>query len=693
MRISKNIAISFFIFFFTGELLQADPVNKINLGFESGNFDGWRGYTWIYRTDSPDRSTPKVEGIVDGRHTIMNDQFGYDPNTGGKLKLIPNGYKHSAKLGSTHKFGQQQSLSYTLTVDSTNALLIYKFAIVLQDPTFGHLPYEEPRFMVTLYDESGNIIPDCSNYDIYASDARIEGFQTYFPNGENSEAILWRDWTTVGTNLMPYYGKTITIEFVAADCTHENHYGYGYFVVDCMPLEIRIDYCDDDVTAVLSAPSGFYEYIWKDIDGNVIDNVQDLFIPNPVEGEVYSCFIKSEAGCSFAIPTVIARYVQDADFTSDLIDCESNSVQLTNLSTHNRGELMYLWDFGDGNTSREKDPVYTFKTSGMHRVALILFNPPSGCIDTIYQDVESFSSKMVGFTGETTYCPDSKTNLAAYGAFRYEWSTGSVSDKFEYGAPGGDFWLLGFSSGICISDSIHFKISEDPEWNISIMGNKNFCHGSNSVLVAEGAVSYLWNTGEKTDSVIISSGGTYHVTGHNQRGCKKEITLDVTEIPLPKFDFSLSPNSINIRHNLVEGSAFSNEDLSYQWNIGNGTVINGSKLSNYFEIPNQLNKIKVEVTAINEFGCVAKKYNYIGIDVYVPNVFTPNNDGINDIFMPGINLKIVDRSGILIYNGSEGWDGYYKGVLADPDTYFYVVNYTDVALEDRIQKGYVTLIR
>ncbi|HKI89179.1 MAG TPA: hypothetical protein VKA38_09135, partial [Draconibacterium sp.] len=162
----------------------------------------------------------------------MSDQTAYDANTGGKLKIIPDGYKYSAKLGTTTKGGLHQSLSYTMKVDSSNALLVWKFAVVLMDPLRNHQKFEEPRFTITLLDEKGDTIPDCSNYDVYASDARISGFQTYYPPGSD-EPIVWRDWTTVGANLLPYYGQTVTIEFMSADCTHKGHYGYGYFVLDC----------------------------------------------------------------------------------------------------------------------------------------------------------------------------------------------------------------------------------------------------------------------------------------------------------------------------------------------------------------------------------------------------------------------------------------------------------------------------
>ena len=693
MKFFKSIVLAFSVFLLSNYWLKADPINIINLGFENGDFSGWTGYTWIYRTDNPSLSTSKVKGIVNGRQTIMSDQTAYDANTGGKLKIIPDGYKYSAKLGTTTKGGLHQSLSYTMKVDSSNALLVWKFAVVLMDPLRNHQKFEEPRFTITLLDEKGDTIPDCSNYDVYASDARISGFQTYYPPGSD-EPIVWRDWTTVGANLLPYYGQTVTIEFMSADCTHKGHYGYGYFVLDCMPLRITIDYCNSDSEATLSAPSGFSSYLWKDASGNVVDSKQDFLIDDPKEGETFYCEMESETSCSVTLSSEIARYEQQAEFTSRMLDCFSNEVQFTNLSTHTRGTLSYLWDFGDGNTSAEKDPVYKFETSGIHRVGLILYNPPSGCTDTLYKDVESFSPPLVGFEGNTTYCPDSDTKLTAYGAFSYEWSTGDTTDAITFGPPGGNYWFLGHSSEGCVSDTIHFTISEEPDWPFSIVGDTFLCQGTTGKLLAVGAVDYSWNTGDTSDSILVFTGGDYRVTGKNERGCSKETAVTVVEEPFPDFDFTLSTHSINKRHNSVECSVTSKDDnLSYEWDMGDGTTSNESGLIHYYTETTKLITYNVNITVTNEYGCSITKSTFVNVDIFVPNVFTPNNDGVNDLFMPGYNLKIFNRHGIVLYNGQDGWDGYYKGRALDPDTYFYVLNYIDANQKNRVKTGYVTLER
>jgi gliding motility-associated-like protein len=84
------------------------------------------------------------------------------------------------------------------------------------------------------------------------------------------------------------------------------------------------------------------------------------------------------------------------------------------------------------------------------------------------------------------------------------------------------------------------------------------------------------------------------------------------------------------------------------------------------------------------------------MEPFVPNVFTPNGDGHNDYFMPNYEMQVFDRNGMLLYSGtinSKGWDGTYNGEKMDPDTYFYILHYTDYKGQTQTKKGYITLIR
>jgi gliding motility-associated-like protein len=61
--------------------------------------------------------------------------------------------------------------------------------------------------------------------------------------------------------------------------------------------------------------------------------------------------------------------------------------------------------------------------------------------------------------------------------------------------------------------------------------------------------------------------------------------------------------------------------------------------------------------------------------------------------MSGYQQKVFDRNGIVLYNGESGWDGLYNGANVDPDTYFYILNYLNAYGEERVRRGFVTLVR
>ncbi len=663
-----------------------------NLGFELGDFTNWTGYTWIYRTDYPAYSTSKVQGIIYGRQTIMTDTTAYDANTGGKLKKIPPGSRYSARLGDAVTGGLEESLSYTITVDSTNALLLWKFAVVLQNPLSGHEKQEEPRFKVTLLDQYGNTIPDCSNYDVYASDASINGFQTYYKSSNNP--IMWRDWTSVGANLMPYYGQTITIEFMAADCTHQNHFGYAYFVAECDPLNIKVDFCTGDSVAKLIAPDGFASYRWFNSAGDTIATDQILEVNNPSEGANYSCRMVSATGCSLTLNSTIYRYEPNADFSHDLVDCNklNNTVQFSNLYGTSNGTLEYDWNFGDGSTSTEKDPTHVFTTSGMHPVTLVVSNPPSVCKDSMTKQVETFYPPLIGISGDSTYCPGSTTTLKGYGAYRYLWSNGSTADSIEVGKDT-TVWLIGYSSMGCYTDTIRYKVHQEPDWQLTLDGNSIFCEGDATTLSATGAVSYLWNTGETSSSITTNKSGIYSVTGTNTHGCKKTISINVTQDPLPNSGFSVSALTVDKRHNQLNCSSTNQTGVNYLWNMGDSITETGANISHTYNVSNSVKDYTITLTATNENGCVSSSSKTIDVVPFIPNVFTPNGDGVNEVFVPGLHVQIFDRYGLKLYDGTTGWDGTYNGQKADNDTYFYLINYTDKNNNEQILKGYLTLKR
>ncbi len=681
--------------------IYAQVNNCANLNFANGNFDNWTGYTWKYSWEHPEVNSLPVEGLVSPRHKIMTDITAYDENTNFQLKKIPYGYQYSARLGDIIPAGcntlnpscWNQSLRYDIDVSESNNLLILKYALVLEYAS-GHdnsADIYEPRFYLTLFDSNGDTIDDCANYIVYASNESINGFT--FITSDAGDQVMWRDWTTVGVDLDAYRGQTVTVEFVTADCAETCHFGYGYFVAECQPRDISVKDCGEDTIAVLKAPPGFESYTWRDDSDKTIDTLQVMILEDFMEGTKYSCDMVSETGCELTLSSTPYNYNPKAAFGDSIVDCITNEVQFMDSSTTNRGNLVYLWDYHDGEFSYEGSHKYAFETSGMHSVTLVVISPESGCSDTLTKDVESFAKPLVGISGDSTYCPGGTATIEPYGAYRYEWNTGIDVDSMVIGAPGGDFWMLGYSSTNCISDTIKWSIIEEPYWEVNITGDTVVCEGEPIELTGQGAVSYLWNTGDTSQSITVDTNTVLTVQGINKRGCIKNDIQEVYYSMFPKAEFTMSDSVITNRDSDVYFETLPEESVSYTWQLGDSSTENRLSFSHSYKILSKDLYYTVLLSATNSLGCQAVSTDIINIIPFVPNIFTPNNDGVNDRFMEGLYVEVFDRHGALIFKGSEGWDGNYRGRPVDPDTYFYLVKYSNRFGKEILKRGYLTLVK
>ncbi len=129
------------------------------------------------------------------------------------------------------------------------------------------------------------------------------------------------------------------------------------------------------------------------------------------------------------------------------------------------------------------------------------------------------------------------------------------------------------------------------------------------------------------------------------------------------------------------------------WDFGDGERGEGDRVSHTYNARTE-KYYEVRLQVVNSDSCVTESRMDIEV-VFLPkalNTFSPNGDGINDVFMPDYVIEIMDRNGLRIYSGDSGWDGTYNGRQAKEDTYFYRLHYR-TANGKRQKTGYVTLIR
>ena len=424
-------------------------------------------------------------------------------------------------------------------------------------------------------------------------------------------------------------------------------------------------------------------YQWNFDDGTTsnIENPTHSFSA-PGLHKVTLSIVNPLSSCNDTVSKTVETYSpMNVQIMGDSLCCEGYQLTLKAV-----GAERYLWSNGSN-----ADSISVGSTVG--KIWLLGFYGNGTCVsDTVYKTIKN-GSPQIRIQGYETYCPGLSTTIKANGAHSYSWSTGSMSDSLEITAPGGNFWLLGQSSGGCYSDTLFFKVVEEPDWSFSISGNQYFCENESTEIFVNGGKDYSWSNGKTTSSVVIQQAGNYSVSAVNERGCKKTIDFNISENALPEVEFSVSVNQVDNRNNSLICNIQAEPNTTYNWDFGDGTFDTGANVSHHYSVDNSLFEYIISLTAQNSTGCQSVFQRSIDIVPYVPNVFSPNSDGVNDFFMPKVQTQVFDRSGTRLYSGTDGWDGTFNGKKVAQDTYFYFISYPDKKQQIHTLTGFVTLIR
>ena len=300
-----------------------------NLDFSSGDFTNWQAYKGDWNGGSYNVSPCLPDS---GRHTIMDaaaltlaGQL-YDERC-SPIPKVPNGFQYAAKLGNANIGGQMEALEYTMTVDSSNSLLMVHFAWVMENP--NHSPNEQPQFTMQIRDSLGRPISalPCGNVNFIAGNTTIPLACT-----GNSEA---RNWTTIGYSLELLIGQKIKIYFETRDCSQGDHFGYAYIVAECRPMRTDLAVCSGQSIARMTAPDGFAGYTWvRSSSPSWVNSSQRFVVSDVIDGEIFTCRLMSELGCESVLkikitktPATITNY--SATICQGSVYTDSNFVNLT----------------------------------------------------------------------------------------------------------------------------------------------------------------------------------------------------------------------------------------------------------------------------------------------------------------------------------------------------------------------------
>lgn len=355
--------------------------------------------------------------------------------------------------------------------------------------------------------------------------------------------------------------------------------------------------------------------------------------------------------------------------------CKPDSVI---LNAGNPG-CTYLWS--TGATSQ----TIVVKTAGLYTV--IVSNALCSAKDTTVVNIFSLTNVKL----DTTLCAGQSLTLKAnISGATYTWSTGATTESIAV-TTSGLYWV-DIRAGFCQArDTMTVKFIPIPVVDLPV--SIDLCPTDVAKLDAGNPGStYLWSTGATTQSIQVSAAGHYVVTVSNGKCIGKDST-DVRIIPTVVKQATVS--LCNMETYTLHADVPANS--SCLWSTGATTPsITVTTAGVYWVKISTGNCISSDtITVIGTIGD--------GV-IFVPNSFTPGDDGLNDVFRAqgtdiiSFHLTIFDRWGELIFetkNLKEGWDGYYKGNLVKQDVYVWIMDYKTACDEKKVhrRKGIVSVAR
>ncbi len=227
----------------------------------------------------------------------------------------------------------------------------------------------------------------------------------------------------------------------------------------------------------------------------------------------------------------------------------------------------------------------------------------------------------------------------------------------------------------CSATSAVQAITFSPQPTISIQQTavNGFCQGQTVTLTAQHSDgTVLWSDGETGDQIQVTQSGTYTATITSPAGCVNSIAQPVTIFPVP--DFTLSDVTVCSYDRQPITLTAPAGYKTYNWD-------NGASDQPTYQV-SRAGTVTLTITDAN--GCQATRTATVTEkcpDVHIPNTFTPNGDGVNDVWnIEGLDesasVKVFTRWGMPIFQSlgyTSPWKGEYNGKRLQPGVYYYIV--------------------
>lgn len=480
-----------------------------------------------------------------------------------------------------------------------------------------------------------------------------------------------------------------------------------------------------------TATTAVTNWSWDFGDGSPVDTLQNTSHTYTTAGTyTVTLTVGVASGCSsVTTQTITVNPLPVASFSANPA-CASQPTSFSDLSTGT--PTSWQWDFGDANTASTQNPVHQYAASGTYTAELIV-TTAAGCSDTmtkpvvVYpQPVAAFSTNIVCFGDSTQFTDQSTTingNIVSWNWNFNDGNTSTQSDPLHAFAMVNDSFdvsLIVTNTDGC-SDTITQLVTTYPLpvmnfGPLSASGCEDYTatFNDNSTVSGGNIVNWFWDFGDGNLGFTQNPVHTYTDSGSyvvslavtSSYGCTFIDTLNYPVIvyPKPVADFTPSPVSTSILTPNIDFTDASQGAMYWQWDFGD---FGSSNLQNPSHLYADTGQYNVTQIVVNQYGCSDTTLFPVWIQAeftfFIPNAFTPNGDGHNEIFMGegmGIvdfDMLVFDRWGNVIFESKDpavGWDGRLKsGNRAEIDVYVYKIYIRDVMGVEHTFIGHVSLVR
>lgn len=415
----------------------------------------------------------------------------------------------------------------------------------------------------------------------------------------------------------------------------------------CAPLPVNF---------TVSTP-GPVTYFWDFSDGTTLAGTSPTltysyllpgnFVPKVILEDQTGCLIPVTGLDTVRVTRSIVKFR-----ASDSLFCNSGTVTFTDSTFSNGTIADYLWSFGDGGTSTLQNPQHTYTAPGLYTVQLIV-NTTNGCGDTLTR---------------TAYIKVAPTPVVA----------------------------IGGNTAACVPASFQFTGLLLQSDTSALRWQWDFANGNTAGVQNPPTVAYT-SPGNYAVELIVT----------NSSGCADTVVQNIEVYPLPVVN--AGPDlTVNIGFPITLSTTGS-PVVEYRWSPVAG--LSCTNCPNPVARPVSTTTYLVQVTDAN--GCKSQDNLTLfvtcnGVNVFIPNTFSPNNDGSNDVFFPrgtGLfqvqRMAIFNRWGELVFqrtnfapnDSNAGWNGRVNGKPAISDVYTYIIEIVCNNSEVLPLKGNISLIQ